>query len=87
LRTSKLSQTKNEEELKPYVEMTKVYFSDAFERINLHGKHAITSFSEGDELRMLLLGLKRFTKYENVNTKELRRNIANRLIEANKYCF
>lgn len=87
LRTSKLSQTKNEEELKPYVEMTKVYFSEAFERINLHGKHAITSFSEGDELRMLLLGLKRFTKYENVNTKELRRNIAGRLIEANKYCF
>lgn len=87
LRTSKLSQTKNEEELKPYVEMTKVYFSETFERINLHGKHAITSFSEGDELRMLLLGLKRFTKYENVNTKELRRNIAGRLIEANKYCF
>ncbi|MCH7827031.1 MAG: acyl-CoA dehydrogenase, partial [Bacteroidetes bacterium] len=74
-------------ELKPYVEITKVYFSDALERINLHGKHAITSFAEGDELRMLLLGLKRFTKYENVNTKELRRNIAGRLIEANKYCF
>ena len=87
LRTAKLSSTKSEEELKPYVEMTKVYFSDAFERINLHGKHAITSFSEGDELRMLLLGLKRFTKYENVNTKELRRDIANRLIEENKYCF
>ena len=87
LRTLKLSSMKNEEELKPYVEITKVYFSDALERINLHGKHAITSFAEGDELRMLLLGLKRFTKYENVNTKELRRNIANRLIEANKYCF
>ena len=87
LRTLKLSSMKNEEELKPYVEITKVYFSDALERINLHGKHAITSFAEGDELKMLLLGLKRFTKYENVNTKELRRNIANRLIEANKYCF
>ncbi|PJB00585.1 MAG: acyl-CoA dehydrogenase, partial [Ignavibacteriales bacterium CG_4_9_14_3_um_filter_30_11] len=87
LRTLKLSKIKSEDELKPYIEMTKVYFNDAFERINRHGKHAITSFADGDELRMLLLGLKRFTKYDNVNTKELRRSIAGRLIEANKYCF
>ncbi len=87
LRTMKLSSVKSEEELKPYVEMTKVYFNDALERINIYGKHAVTSFAEGDELKMLLLGLKRFTKYENVNTKALRRNIADRLIAANKYCF
>ena len=67
--------------------MTKVYISDAIERINLYGKHAITAFAEGDELKMLMLGLKRFTKYDTVNTVQLRREIADKLIEANKYCF
>jgi hypothetical protein len=55
------------------------------ERINLNGKHAITAFAEGDELRMMLIGLKRFTKYENTNTKLLRRKIADRLIGLNGY--
>jgi hypothetical protein len=41
--------------------------------------------SEGDEQRMLHMGLKRFTKYVNINTKEARRAIANTLIEANDY--
>jgi alkylation response protein AidB-like acyl-CoA dehydrogenase len=87
LRTLKLASSKSEQDYKPYVEMTKVYVSDSLERINLYGKHAISAFAEGDELKMLLLGLKRFTKFEPVNTIQLRRNIAERLIEANKYCF
>lgn len=87
LRTLKLAGTKSETELKPFVEMTQVYVSDSMERINIYGKHAITSFAEGDELKMLMLGMKRYTKLEPVNTKELRRNIADRLIEAGKYCF
>jgi alkylation response protein AidB-like acyl-CoA dehydrogenase len=87
LRTMKLSKSKSESELQPYVNMTKVYISDAVERINLYGKHAITTFAEGDDLRMLMLGLKRFTKLEPVNTTKLRREIADKLIEADKYCF
>ena len=87
LRTMKLSGIKNETELQPYIDMTRVYISDAVERINLYGKHAITAFTEGDDLKMLMLGLKRFTKYEPVNTTQLRRNIADKLIEADKYCF
>ncbi|MHB8336670.1 MAG: acyl-CoA dehydrogenase family protein [Ignavibacteriaceae bacterium] len=87
LRTQKLSSRKNEEEILPYVEMTQVYVSDSLERINLYGKHAIASFTEGDELKMLMLGLKRYVKFDPVNTTKLRRNIAGRLIEANKYCF
>lgn len=87
LRTLKLASSKSEQDYRPYVEMTKVYVSDSLERINLYGKHAISAFAEGDELKMLLLGLKRFTKFEPVNTIQLRRNIAERLIEANKYCF
>ncbi len=87
LRTMKLSKIKTAEELQPYVDMTRVYISDAMEKINLYGKHAITAFAQGDELKMLLLGLKRFTKLENVNTVMLRRRIADKLIEANNYCF
>ncbi len=87
LRTQKLASMKSEAEALPYVEMTKVYVSDSLERINLYGKHAVAAYAEGDELKMLMLGLKRFTKFEPVNTTALRRNIADRLIEANKYCF
>jgi hypothetical protein len=87
LRTMKLSKSKSELELQPYVNMTKVYISDALERINLYGKHAIAAFAEGDDLKMLMLGLKRFTKHEPVNTTKLRREIADKLIEADKYCF
>ncbi len=87
LRTLKLSSLKSEEEILPFVEMTQVYVSDSIERINLYGKHAISAYAEGDELKMLMLGLKRYTKLDSVNTTKLRRNIADRLIEANKYCF
>jgi alkylation response protein AidB-like acyl-CoA dehydrogenase len=87
LRTMKLAGIKSETELQPYVDMTKVYISDAIERINLHGKHAIAAFAEGDDLKMLMLGLKRFTKYDPLNTVKLRRDIADKLIEADKYCF
>lgn len=87
LRTQKLASLKSEAELQPYIEMTQVYVSDALERINIYGKHAIAAFAEGDELRLLTLGLKRFTKFDFVNTTKLRRNIADRMIEANAYCF
>jgi hypothetical protein len=87
IRTVKLSNSKSGSELQPYINMTKVYISDAVERINLYGKHAIAAFAEGDDLKMLMLGLKRFTKYEPVNTTKLRREIADKLIEADKYCF
>ena len=87
LRTMKLSKTKKGDEIKPYVDMTKVYINDAIEKINLYGKHAIAAFAEGDELKMLLLGLKRFTKLEPVNTVKLRRRIADKLIEENSFCF
>jgi intracellular sulfur oxidation DsrE/DsrF family protein len=87
LRTMKLSKIKKAEELQSYIDMTKVYINEAIEKINLYGKHAIAAFAEGDELKMLLLGLKRFTKLEAVNTVKLRRSVADKLIEANQFCF
>jgi len=68
-----------------FANIAKCFMSDALERINLSGKHAVTAFAEGDELRMMLLGLKRFTKYEPINTTAVRREVANYIIEAGGY--
>ena len=51
------------------------------------GKEAIYAFAEGDEQRLMLMGLKRFTKIEPMNLKEARRRIANYVIEKNEYPF
>ncbi len=87
LRTEKLISLKGEKEGNIQVEISKVYLNDAIDRIYLAGKNAITSMTEGDEQKMLLLGLKRFTKSTSINTKESRRKIAKKLIEADKYIF
>ena len=70
-----------------YEAMLKVFLHDATGRITRNGTDALASFAEGDLLRTLLMGLKRFTKYPPVNVKQLRRMIAGRLVEANEYCF
>lgn len=87
LRTQKTIATKGEAAAELPIALTKTYFSDAIERIALNGKHALQSFAEGDELRIMMMGLKRYTKYDYYNTKEARRKIAAALIEAEKYCF
>ena len=87
LATEKLARIKGEDAVGAQIDMARVYFSDSTERINLHGKHALAAFTEGDEQKMMMMGLKRFTKFDVINTKELRRNVANKLIEANEYCF
>jgi hypothetical protein len=58
----------------------RVFISDAGDRIHHSGKHAINAFASGDEQRMLLLGIKRFTKTESFNAKEARRRIAGKVI-------
>jgi alkylation response protein AidB-like acyl-CoA dehydrogenase len=64
-----------------------VYLHEAVERVNNAGKAAITSFAESDELRVMLMGLKRFTKIEPANLKDARRRIADALIAKNDYIF
>jgi alkylation response protein AidB-like acyl-CoA dehydrogenase len=87
LRVEKLVSMKGEEACKNELDIMRVFITDAADRINKNGKEAINGFAEGDEQRMVLLGLKRFTKTEAFNTKNARRNIADALIEADKYCF
>lgn len=68
-------------------DIVRVYLADAADRINKYGKDAINSFAEGDEQRMMLLGIKRFTKAAPFNTKDARRRIADKLIAENKYIW
>jgi hypothetical protein len=78
---------KREADCAVQTDMLRVWLNDATDRISKSGKEAINSFAEGDEQRMMLMGLKRFTKSEPFNSKEARRRIAAKLIEENKYCF
>ncbi len=70
-----------------YADMAKTYLYDAADKINKSGKDAINAFASGDEQRMMLLGVKRFSKAEPFNSKDARRRIAEVLISANKYPF
>ena len=63
------------------------FLHNAAELIWKNGKEALFAIAEGDEQKMLLMGLKRFTKVQPTNLKEHRRLIAKKLIEENKYCF
>jgi alkylation response protein AidB-like acyl-CoA dehydrogenase len=87
LRVEKLVGLKGEDACKEKLDIMRVYINDAAEHIAKSGKEAINSFAEGDERRMMLMGLKRFTKTEDFNTTEARRNIAAKLISENKYCY
>jgi len=69
------------------IDAARTFIYDAADRINHAGKAAINGFAEGDEQRMMLMGLKRFTKSDNFNTKEARRRIAAKLVEEEKYFF
>jgi alkylation response protein AidB-like acyl-CoA dehydrogenase len=88
LKVEKLVDKTSESECKSQIAMAQLNLYNAVEKINAHGKEAIISFTEGDEQRMLLMGLKRFTKYTNYpNIISLRRVIAQKLIHENQYCF
>jgi len=87
LRVEKLLGTKDEKELKEQIALVKTFIYDASDRINKAGKDALSSFAEGDELTMMLMGIKRFTKMAPLNVKEQRQIIAQRIIEVNAYPF
>lgn len=87
LRTEKLVSMKGADSCSLQMDLMKTFISDSLERMNLSGKHALAAFNEGDTLRIMMMGLKRFTKYDVYNTTAARRRIADKLTEANQYCF
>lgn len=87
LRVQQMIETKGENACKEQIAIVKTLFVDTADRINKSAKDAINSFAEGDELRVMLMGLKRFTKTDPFNVKEARQLIATKIIDANEYCY
>jgi hypothetical protein len=87
LRLMKLTDSKGETAVGVQADIVRTYIYDAADRINKAGKDALNSFAEGDELRMMHIGLKRFTKVEPFNSKDARRRISDRLVADNGYHF
>ena len=87
LRVIKLTDTFGEAATASQTDIMRTYIYDAADRINKNAKDALNAFADGDELRMMHIGIKRFTKAEPFNTKAARRRIADKMIEENGYCF
>ncbi len=87
LRVEKMISIRGEKACAMEKDMAMIYLHSAMEKAAWAGKQAIYAFAEGDELRLMLLGLKRFTKIEPFNLKEARRRVANYVIEKGEYPF
>jgi hypothetical protein len=87
LRVIKMTDKNGEAASQIQIDMMKCYINDAIDKVNKYGKEAINAFASGDEQRMMLLGLKRFTKSEPFNSKDSRRRIADKLIAEGRYCW
>ncbi|MEO7119765.1 MAG: acyl-CoA dehydrogenase family protein [Ginsengibacter sp.] len=85
LRIMKNSDRTGDENNKVQIAMMQCYLNDAVDKVAKCGKEAINAFADGDEQKMMLLGLKRFTKTQPFNSKNARRLIADKLIDAGKY--
>ncbi|KPM48270.1 acyl-CoA dehydrogenase family protein [Jiulongibacter sediminis] len=87
LRVEKLIGIKGEEAVSLEKDMMMIYLHNAVAKCNMVGREAIQAFAEGDELRVMLMGLKRFTKIEPFNTKDARRRVADAMLAESKYIF
>lgn len=87
LRVEKQIGIKGEAAMSLQKDLVMVYLHNAVAKCNTVGREAITSFAEGDELRVMLMGLKRFTKIEPMNTKDARRRIADAMLAEGKNIF
>ncbi|HEX5653419.1 MAG TPA: acyl-CoA dehydrogenase family protein [Chitinophagaceae bacterium] len=87
LRIMKMAGERGEQTMPLHMDIMRTYIYDAADRVNKSGKDAINAFADGDEQRMILMGLKRFTKAEAFNSKDSRRRIADKMIAEGRYCF
>ncbi|HEY7160672.1 MAG TPA: acyl-CoA dehydrogenase family protein, partial [Acidobacteriota bacterium] len=87
LRTLKMADSAGKEKAQHYVLMTQLYINDAVGRVEDRAKNVMAAISEGDMLRTNLAALKRFLKFSPLNTIEIRRKIADKMLESNTYPF
>ena len=88
LRTEKNIKRFGADQQKEQLAMAQLYTYQAVEIVKSKAQEGIVSFAEGDEQKMMLMGLKRFTKYQNMpNVVALRNQIADRVNKENTYPF
>jgi len=87
LRVEKMVKAKGVEASAVYIAIAQTYIFDAADAINRSGKNALMAFVQEDELTMMLMGLKRFTKVSPFNAKNARQLIAGKLIDKGDYCL
>jgi hypothetical protein len=87
LRVEKLAAIRGEKECAVQKEIAIIYLHDAIQKAAWCGRQAVMAFAEGDELRFMLMGLKRFTKIDPYNLKEARRKVADYAIQKGEYPF
>jgi len=88
LRTEKNVKRFGEKSQEIQIAMTKLYLYHAVDLVEEKGKESIISFAEGDQQKMMLMGLRRYTKYINYpDIVDLRNAIAEKVKAENKYCF
>lgn len=87
LRTEKLMDRYDEKTSEVYQNMARLYLQEAVTKIKNAGDEAVACFAEGDELRVMLMGMKRFTKMEPFNTKNLTQAIADEMIQKNSFPY
>jgi hypothetical protein len=87
LRVEKLIGQKGEEACAIQKEMAIITLHKSMEKAASAGREAVMAFADGDELRLMLMGLKRFTKLDPYNLKEARRKVADYVMEKGKYPF
>ncbi len=85
VRTDKAIADKGIEKSELKVRYTEVFAQQAFEAVERDAKETLYAAASGDELRMLLSALKKFSRYQPINVIGTKRDIAKRLIESNKY--
>ena len=87
LRTLKLAELKGAANVQEQIAMCQLYIHDAADRIHKWAKEAVNNFSDGDERQAMLMGAKRFSKNTNLNTAELRKVVAKKMIAEGKYPY
>lgn len=87
LRTLKLADMKGAANVPEQIAMCQLYIHDAADRIHKWAKEAVCNFADGDERQAMLMGAKRWSKNTPLNTAELRKVIAKRMIAEGRYCY
>ncbi len=68
-----------------YADLSRAFVFGAIERVESHAKSALAVIAEGDTLRTYLTAVRRLLKYTPINSAYIRRAIADRLTDADKY--